>query len=227
QSDPTDPVEVVAAAWGLKVEKDTVPSRNWNAEWEAGFEPVIIADQVMIRAHFHPAPGGSIEDILITPKMSFGTGHHATTRLMVEGLLRLDVRDRSVLDFGTGTGVLAILAAKREAARIHAIDNDPWSMENARENLQRNSCERVLLETGSVIPSANRYDIILANINRNVLLEQLAAMATALTPGGRVLISGFLEADTRDLEEAAHTAGLQRETAAVHQGWVCLQLSKS
>lgn len=174
---------------------------NWNAEWESSFQPVAInspGDEkpfAMIRADFHPLSPGFKYDLIIHPKMSFGTGHHATTYLMVQAMSEIDFRGKKVIDFGTGTGVLAILAAKMGAEDILALDCDEWSIENAAENFEKNQITNIKLLLEDVFPSNVKADIILANINRNIIEENLPAIINALEPGGIVLISGILEED--------------------------------
>lgn len=183
--------------------------RNWNAEWEAGFRPIRIGSQVWIRAAFHPPEPGYAHALTITPRMAFGTGHHATTRLMIQALLALDVRDASVCDLGCGTAVLAILAEQRGAARVHAIDIDQAAVENAIDNIAMNNCERIAVEKGdAALLRPLAFKVILANIERNTLQRDMAAMAAALLPGGALLLSGFIRDDADGMADAATAAGL-------------------
>lgn len=199
-----------------------IEETNWNAQWEAGFTPVQIGSFCLIRADFHPPVKNVKHDIIITPKMSFGTGHHATTHMMVEAMQGLDIADKTVFDFGTGTGVLAILAEKMSARQITAIDNDDWSINNANENFNSNHCSNVLLFNSETIPEECVYDIILANINRNIILQHLSAIEQHLTPGGVVLLSGLLTGDRQLILEQAlqHKLALEREFEM--NGWICL-----
>src|SRR5882757_8665315 len=155
---------------GLRFTQSEIENKNWNAEWEANFQPVVIDDFCAVRAGFHPAVPGIQYDIIITPKMSFGTGHHATTWMMVKAMAGIDFNHRPVFDFGTGTGVLAILAEKLGAKEIVAIDNDDNSIENAAENLAANGCRRCHLFKSADLNGIGHFDIILANINRNTIL---------------------------------------------------------
>lgn len=172
--------------------------QNWNAAWEQSFEPVIIGTQIAIRASFHPPKPGIEREIVITPKMSFGTGHHATTYLMVKNMLDLSFTDRMVLDFGTGTGILAILAEKEGAASVLAIDHDEWSIDNSRENIAANACTKIELALKDTLPEGQQFDVILANINRHILLEHADSLIRSLKQGGSLLLSGILSED-RDI----------------------------
>ena len=148
-----------------------IENENWNEQWESELEPVYINNFAGIRASFHQPLQNIKHEIIVTPKMSFGTGHHATTYLMIEQMEAIDFKDKSVLDFGTGTGVLAILAEKLGASQILAIDNDEWSINNAYENLQMNQCKNIKVEYNNDLRELDTYDIILANINLNVLIH--------------------------------------------------------
>ncbi|HQW87281.1 MAG TPA: 50S ribosomal protein L11 methyltransferase [Flavobacteriales bacterium] len=205
------------------IEERELPDTNWNAVWEAGFEPVRVGGEVLIRAGFHPAEAGFGTEIVITPRMAFGTGHHATTRLMVEAMLKMDLAGKAVCDMGCGTGVLAILAARRGATDLLAVDNDPQAVDNARENLDANGCAEWPVVRGDVNDlHPDRWDVILANIERNTLLRGMPALSAALRPGGTLLLSGFLAPDTDALRAAARMAGL-RDGDAAHDGeWTLL-----
>ena len=201
---------------------NTLQERNWNAEWESSFSPVVVDGQVAIRAHFHePVPGIPLE-IVVTPKMSFGTGHHATTWLMIRAMLDLDMRDRKVLDLGTGTGVLAILAEKLGAASVLALDNDPWSVENAGENLGLNGCRSIRVEQSDRIPGGATFDVILANINKHILLEHCREICRAVNPGGRLLLSGILKEDLNEIGAAYSTLLGRQARADGRDGWLVL-----
>ena len=154
--------------------------------------------------------------------MSFGTGHHATTFLMIEKMLGLDFFGKKVLDFGTGTGILAILAEKMGASAVTAIDNDEWSIENATENIAANHCNKVLIQKAKTIPVEKRYDIILANINLNVILSNLAAIVAAAKPGAALVLSGFLKGDESEMLAAFAKNRLMRLSMAQKGEWICL-----
>lgn len=218
---------ILLPAWQLNFQKDRLPEKNWNEEWEKNFEPVIVDGFCGIRAFFHPPAAGVKYDLVITPKMSFGTGHHATTRMMVEAMRELGVKDRNVLDFGTGTGVLAILAEKLGASDILAIDNDDWSIENARENVLVNGCSRISVEKMEVIPSNKLFFNILANINKNVILSQFDALGQQLAPGGVILLSGLLLEDLGELESRAAQHKFSISGRMTINNWLCLKLQRS
>lgn len=199
-----------------------IESQNWNALWESNFPPVIVDDFVAVRAGFHPPATGVQHEIIITPKMSFGTGHHATTHMMISMMQHQDFTGKKVFDFGTGTGVLAILAEKLGAAEVLAIDNDDWSVTNAIENIALNACERIRIEKADSAAPADKSDIILANINKNVILENLVLLKQELKPSGRLLLSGLLNEDEKDILDAAAAVGLQFLDITDKQQWICL-----
>ena len=162
----------------------------------------------MVRADFHP-PEKADYELVITPKMSFGTGHHETTQMMISFLLDLNCINKTVLDMGTGTGVLAILAEKREAKTVLALDNDPWCVENTLENLEMNHCQNISAQLSSTVPKKKKYDMVLANINRNVLLKQISEYAQVLASGGDLLMSGFYVEDLGIIQNACKTEGFR------------------
>lgn len=200
----------------------TVAEQNWNAVWEENFQPVVIGNFCAVRAHFHQPVKEVQYEIIITPKMSFGTGHHATTFLMLQTMQRLDFKAKTVLDFGTGTGVLAILAEKMGAAQVVAIDNDLWSFENVQENIQLNHCSKIIALLTETLPSGTAYDIIVANITKNVLLAYMGILKSCLTIEGFLLLSGLLEADKTDLLAAAEKQGMKVVHVHERSGWVSL-----
>ncbi|MCU0450959.1 MAG: 50S ribosomal protein L11 methyltransferase [Bernardetiaceae bacterium] len=204
----------------------TEAKQNWNQLWEANYAPVEIAGRVRIRAEFHP-PVGFEHELLITPKMSFGTGHHATTALMVQHQLACPHQGRRVADFGCGTGILAILAMKLGAARADACDIEDWCVENALENAALNQVVvNVRLGTASLFAAHHQgYDLIFANINLHVLLAELPLYAQLLAPGGQLFMSGFYEADLPQLTRAAAQLGLQRQHYLVQQRWTAAEFS--
>ena len=179
-----------------------IHEENWNQLWESSFTPVVIPGKVAVRAEFHAPVEDVQHEIVITPKMSFGTGHHATTWLMMDEMMNSDLRGKSVLDFGTGTGILAILAEKRGAAHIEAIDNDEWSLTNAAENIENNQCSCIDIYRAESVSAGRQFDIILANINRNVLLDNLLMLEAALAAGGTLFLSGLLSSDKEDMVAA-------------------------
>ncbi len=206
----------------LKYSKSIIKERNWNAEWESDFKPVLIGKFCMIRAIFYQPDNSVKHDIIITPKMSFGTGHHATTYLMVEAMERLGFTGKTVFDFGTGTGILAVLAEKCGAKSIAAIDNDEWSISNAIENFNANNCHKILLSNDKQLPEKGAYDVILANINRNIILEHLASIKQHLALNGVVLLSGLLAGDEPVIITEAQRNNLKLLKKTEMNGWICL-----
>ena len=203
-----------------------IEEENWNAQWESSFQPIVVNEQVAIRAGFHAAFPYVQYEIIITPKMSFGTGHHATTHLMIEKMLGLDFFGKKVLDFGTGTGILAILAEKMGASAVTAIDNDEWSIENAKENIATNFCNKILIQNADSIPAEKGYDIILANINLNVILSKLTAIIAAAKPSSALLFSGFLKGDESPMLAAFSENRLMLLSTAQQGDWLCLHAIK-
>lgn len=202
-----------------------LPDKNWNEEWESNFSPVVVENFCAIRAGFHQ-PIKSVEhEIVITPKMSFGTGHHATTFMMMLQMQRVDFKKKRVLDFGTGTGVLAILALKCGAASVVAIDNDDWSIRNARENFERNNCPAITLMKADSAGTDGQFDIILANITRNVILDNFPNFVNRLVKGGTLLLSGILPEDETDISAKASEYHLTAGTKTEKNNWICLKYS--
>ncbi|MCL6272611.1 50S ribosomal protein L11 methyltransferase [Muricauda sp. 2012CJ35-5] len=176
----------VEITWG----HSEIEQQNWNAEWEKNFHPIIVSDQCMVRAPFHK-PIDVAFDIIIEPKMSFGTGHHETTHMMLQHILDNDMKNKTVLDMGCGTGVLAILAKMKGAKHVEAIDIDEWCYLNTVENAERNECELDAMQGNSELLDGKKYDIIFANINRNILLEDIPIYANCLNTSGALYLSGF------------------------------------
>ena len=203
---------------------ETVAPRNWNAEWEQQYQPVILNDFAGIRADFHPPLKDVKYEIVITPKMSFGTGHHATTRLMMQAMKNIDFTGKKVFDFGTGTGVLAILASMLGAAHADAMDIDDWVVDNALENIEKNEISNVDAFVGNAPLKDQRYDIILANINRHILLEHMLNIHSVLKSDGYLLMSGFYEEDIPVLKTSANEAGLYIISLDLQDRWACLVL---
>jgi len=201
---------------------EKIAETNWNQVWESNFEPVIVNDYVAVRADFHKQILNTKFEIVITPKMSFGTGHHATTYMMIELMKEIEFSGRSVLDFGTGTGILAILAEKSGAKNINAVDNDDWSIANAEENFKKNNCSKIDLKKASDAKSEMRFDIILANINKNVILENLVLLAVQLTKDGQILLSGLLQDDKDEILRIATELHLKLKKELIRNNWIAL-----
>jgi ribosomal protein L11 methyltransferase len=203
-----------------------IPQENWNAQWESSFQPIEVGGECLIRAPFHEAKKGFRYDVIIEPKMSFGTGHHNTTQLMIAHLMKLEVKGKSLLDMGCGTGVLAIVASMMGADPVTAIDIDQWSYENTIENLEKNNINNVLVQKGDAqILDGRRFHVILANINKNVLLSDLPVYKAALEKGGNLLLSGFFETDVEQLKEKAGSLGLKFEEMAAANQWTMLHFT--
>ena len=196
---------------------------NWNEEWEKNFEPIVVADQVSVRAPFHKNPVLQY-DIVIEPKMSFGTGHHETTHLMIQHLMDLDLHGKKVLDMGCGTGILAIFAEMKGAAAVDAIDIDNWCYENSLENVERNNCHHISVYEGDASllkPAA--YDVIIANINRNILLKDMPVYTNSLKENGILFLSGFYTEDIEKINASAESNGLQLDKKLQRNNWVGLK----
>ncbi|AKH93754.1 50S ribosomal protein L11 methyltransferase [Elizabethkingia anophelis] len=202
-----------------------MPNINWNEEWEKNFQPINVEDKVLIRAEFHESQGLE-EEIIIQPKMSFGTGHHATTYLMIQQMMDMDFQGKKVLDMGCGTSVLAIYAKKKGASDVLGIDIDEWAVENSRENAERNNSPmRVELGTADNL-GQEKFDIILANINRNILISDIPRYVEVLEPGGSLLLSGLCFFDVDDILQVCNEQNLQLQKKLQREEWVSLLLTK-
>ena len=206
----------------IKYTIEKIQKKNWNEEWEKNFEPLLIAGTCSVRASFHPAPAGVAYDIVINPKMSFGTGHHETTTLMIENQLTVNHTGKRVLDMGCGTAILAILACKRGATDVLAVDIEDWTVENARENADLNGCPGIEVRLGdaNAVKAELPFDIILANINRNVLLADLPVYTQILAPGGTLIMSGFYTEDLPMIKDKAASVGLNFKSNRIKNNWV-------
>jgi ribosomal protein L11 methyltransferase len=204
-----------------------IEQQNWNAAWEQHFEAIEINDQCVVRAPFHVAPQVPY-DIVIMPKMSFGTGHHETTHMMLQHILNLDFQQKTVLDMGSGTGVLAILAEMRGAIKVDAVDNDHWCYLNALENVERNQCRNISVHENDVhFLKDQQYDVVLANINRNILLADIPTYAKALKNKGLMFVSGFYEADLALISAKCLEVGLVEQEQLARNDWVSVSYLKS
>ena len=204
---------------------EVLAPQNYNALWESNFEPVIVENFCGIRANFHTPITNVQHEIIITPKMSFGTGHHATTYQVISAMQGLQFNNKLVCDFGTGTGVLAILASKLGAATIQAIDNEEWSIANAQENIIVNNCTNITLQLTETIP-ANTYDIILANINKNVLIANMQHLYTNCAAKGIIILSGILITDKDDMLTALTQQGFDVTNITEKNNWLCIIANK-
>lgn len=220
------PVENVS----FNLEDSFVEGRDWNAEWEKNyFKPIVVEGKCVIHSSFHTDVPKAEYDIVIDPKMAFGTGHHATTSLMISGIFDAELQGKTVTDVGTGTGILAILAAMRGAKVVNAIEIDPPAQVNAVENVRLNGHPEinVILGDASALKELPEADLLLANINRNIILNDISEYAKALKSGGIMLLSGFYLSDSDMIVEAAHPLGLEPVCRNVQgDNWCCLKLRK-
>lgn len=214
---------------------DQIQKQNWNEQWEKSLEPIVVDDRCLIRAEFHkienlPAARQKkyLYEIVITPKMSFGTGHHQTTYLMIKSQLDIDHATKRVMDAGCGTAILSIMASKRGAKEIVAFDIDEWSVINGKENIENNLCQNIEIHQGKIsdLSIEGNFDIILANINKNVLLSEIKTYASYLKTGGHLLLSGFYTTDIDDLKAEAGVHGLTEVNRAEKETWASLLLKK-
>lgn len=218
-------LEETVGRYNISFNKIIIAETNWNQVWESSFQPVVIDDFVAIRADFHESLSSVQHEIVITPKMSFGTGHHATTYMMIRQMRDIDFKNKTVFDFGTGTGVLSILAETLGAKKVLATDNDEWSINNATENLERNNCTKIELRLSSKVPVQESFDIILANINKNVILTNLNLLKQQLKPHGILLLSGLLVEDEQDISKAVNGFGLKLTNTLYRNNWLCARVS--
>ena len=213
-------------AFSINFKYNEIAQTNWNAEWEKNFNQIQVDDLVSIRAPFHENPNLKY-DIVIEPKMSFGTGHHETTHMMVQHLINLNVTNKKVLDMGCGTGILAIFAEMKGANPIDAIDIDAWCYENSLENVQRNGCKNITVYEGdSSLLMNKKYDVIIANINRNILLSDMKIYTSCLNENGVLLLSGFYKEDISIIDAEVSKHGLTLNKTINRNNWVALQYQK-
>ena len=212
--------------FSIEYNQNEVEQTNWNAEWEKNFSPIQVDGLVSIRAPFHENPNLKF-DIVIEPKMSFGTGHHETTHMMVQHLLKLDLDGKKVLDMGCGTGILAIFAEMKGANPTDAIDIDNWCYENSLENVERNNSKNITVYEGdSSLLTNKKYDVIIANINRNILLMDIKVYANCLNENGVLLLSGFYKDDIPTIDAEVSKYSLKLETYIERNNWVALKYNK-
>lgn len=219
-------IQEVSDKYNALFEIESVVEENWNAQWEASITPIQVGEFCTIRASFHEKPENIQHDIIITPKMSFGTGHHATTFQVIEQMQQIDFRDTTVLDFGTGTGVLGILAAKMGAKDIVAIDNDHWSIDNAAENAVENQVDWTLLQGSMEVAPEKEYHVILANVNLHILKAYASDLYKNLVTGGDIIISGILATDIEELTVSFEAEGFKHYFTSVKDNWVMMHWKK-
>ncbi len=220
-------LEIIFKQHNLTYSKSIVKEENWNAIWESNFEPVRVDDFVGIRAHFHPPFEPAVQhEIHITPKMSFGTGHHATTFTVMQLMGKMDFNGKTVYDFGSGTGILAILAEKLGASSVLAVDNDDWCIENSIENIQTNDSRVISIQkVESAIQNA-QFDIILANVNRHIIEANMLELSQAGKKGGQLVLSGLLIEDQEDMVKLATENGWEYVQNNPLNGWVSLLFTR-
>ena len=220
-------LDIIFNKYHLTYSKSVINEENWNAIWESNFDQVRVGDFVGIRAHFHPDFEPAVtHDIKITPKMSFGTGHHPTTFSVMQLMQRLDFKNKTVYDFGTGTGILGILAEKLGAKQVLAVDNDDWCIENALENIQNNASKVITIEKVASALQKDQYDIVLANVNRHIIEANMDELTQIGKPGGILVLSGLLIEDQSDMIDLARSKAWIFQEAQPLDGWVSLLFNR-
>lgn len=212
----------------VRFEAKAAEDKDWNEEWEKNyFQPIVIGDECVVHGSFHKDVPTAKYDIVINPKMAFGTGYHATTTLMMRALLRLDVKGKRLLDMGCGTAILAILAAKKGATDVVGIDIDEWAYENAKENIVMNGTPDIELRLGGAEAlKTETFDVVLANINRNILLQDIRHYVERMWSGSLLFLSGFYESDIPVIEEETAKYGLRKLSYEMQNDWVAVQFEK-
>lgn len=206
----------------IKIEVNSIEQQNWNAEWEKNFEPIEVDGKCVVRAPFHDKKEVEF-DIVITPKMSFGTGHHETTHQMISQILNLEMKSKRVLDMGCGTGVLAILAAMKGANSITAIDIDEWAYLNTMENVLENNCDQIVVKLGGAeLIGEDSFDFVFANINLNILLNDMSAYTSVMHSGSKIIFSGFYTSDIPLIDKKAASLGMYSIGKMQKNKWAAL-----
>ena len=216
-------LEIIFNKHGLTYSKSIIKEQNWNALWESNFEPVRVGDFVGIKAHFHPSFEPAVQyEIKITPKMSFGTGHHATTFSVMQLMEHMNFKGKTVYDFGTGTGVLAILAEKLGASEVLAVDNDDWCIENANENIQTNDSSVIKVQKVESAFQNTQFEVVLANVNRHIIEANMVELTQVAKPTAHLVLSGLLMEDQQDMVKLAGENGWNFIKAQPLNGWVSI-----
>lgn len=212
----------------MKFHFETIVGKDWNEEWEKHyFQPIVIGDICVVHSTFHTEVPEAAIDIVIDPKMAFGTGHHSTTSLMMRRILDSEIKGKTVIDMGTGTGILAILARKLGASRVTGIEIDPFAWENAVDNTKLNNTEiEMICGDASKLTHLSPSDYLLANINRNIIVEDLSKYSERLNPGGIMYLSGFYESDIPVIAEESEKHGLRYIDKIIDNGWAAIKLVK-
>jgi ribosomal protein L11 methyltransferase len=214
--------------YNLKYSQSTVKEQNWNEVWESNFQPLEIDDLQTgkvwagVRADFHQPIQNVEYEIVITPKMSFGTGHHATTYSVIQLMKEVDFKGKSVFDFGTGTGILAILAEMMGGIDILAVDNDDWCIENSLENIERNGCKHITVKKVTTAETGRKFDVVIANINKNIILDNISYLAENVGVGNPIILSGLLKEDEPDILAAAGEKGWKHKKTVTRGMWIAM-----
>ncbi len=216
-------LKILINGHSLNYTTNSLPQQNWNEVWESNFNPMAVDDFVGVRASFHAPLKSVTHEIIITPKMSFGTGHHATTYMMMQLMRDIDFESKTVLDFGSGTGILAILAEKLGGKEIEAIDYDDWCIENSLENIASNNCKQIKIYKADTAATDKKFDIVLANINKNIILANIEALTSAAAADGQILLSGLLQEDEKDILAATTLKGWKHLKTITKSNWIALQ----
>lgn len=215
-------INELLASLQLKYSKQIIQHQNWNELWESNFQPVCVDDFVGVRAHFHASLKNVKHEIIITPKMSFGTGHHATTFMVMQLMQEIDFYNKSVFDFGTGTGILAILTEKLGATKILAVDNDEWCIENSLENISQNNCSQITIQKSTNAFVTNQFDVVIANINKNIIIDNFSLLNAACKKSGTIILSGLLFEDETDIVLLAETYNWKHIKTAKKDQWIAI-----
>ncbi len=212
----------------VEVTHKTIQDENWNAQWESSFSPIYIDKKCIIRAPFHEREEGFLQEIIINPQMSFGTGHHQTTYLIMSEMFGIDFENKTILDMGSGTGILAILAEKLNCKEAVAIDIDEWAFSNTLENIELNKCKKIDVEEGGaeLLTVPERFDVVFANINRNILTNDMARYVESMKQNADIYMSGFYTSDVEILAETAKANGLEFINQQEREGWAMVQFKK-
>jgi ribosomal protein L11 methyltransferase len=222
-------LQIPFGEFSLSFSNNTIADKNWNEEWEKNyFQPIAVANQVLVRSPFHKNYPSLPTEIIIAPKMAFGTGHHATTTMMIEHILDVDVTGKRVLDMGCGTGILGILASMRGAKEVIGIDIDQWCVDNSVENCTLNNVQNMSIQQGTAasLATMGNFDLILANINRNILLEDLPIYYNCLKPGGLLILSGFYDIDKPVIDACATKHLLTSVSVKENNQWTAVAYEK-
>ena len=215
------------SSFQLSFEKQMIAEQNWNALWESNFEPIAVNDFVGVRAAFHAPIKNVQHEIVITPKMSFGTGHHATTYSVMQLMQHINFKNKTVFDFGTGTGILAILAEKLGSIEILAIDYDDWCIENANENIVNNHCNKIEIVKADTALVSKQYDIIIANINKNIIQDNFENLHQSAKANATILLSGLLIADEEDILQLANDKQWEHQQTVTKGDWIAIEFQKN